>query len=67
MIGKGPVESERPAEPLRLGKIVTVIGDHFSRWHQVFKVLDEAIESINDDQQHQAMRNLRSSVDGRAN
>ena len=55
------------ASQLELCEIVTVAGDHRSRWEQVFEVLNEAIHESGDESNSDERRAVRAGIDRRAN
>jgi hypothetical protein len=53
---------------LHLDEVVTIAGDHQTRWSQVFEVLDKAIHETSGQQQRtKEMRTVCPRLDGRAN
>ena len=44
---------------LRTRAIVTIAGDHAARWRQVFRILDEALETRSNDQRSETVRAVR--------
>jgi len=58
---------ESETAPLILREIVTIAGDHSSRWEQVFSVLDEAVHGNIEQQGAEAVHTVRPGLDGRAN
>ena len=55
------------SSPLALREIVTVAGDHKSRWEQVFEVLNEALEREGTEQDDEELRIVRTGLDRRTN
>jgi hypothetical protein len=55
------------SSPLELREIVTIAGDHRSRWEQVFEILNEALHESGDESNTDEMRAVRAGIDRRAN
>lgn len=58
--------NHKSSEAYMVCRTVTIAGDHTTRWRQVFKILDEALEPKGNGQRSETVHSVRSGLTRRA-